>query len=374
MSMDVSSEMIHSLLPLYLVAVMGVGAGAVGLLEGVAESTVLVVKMFSGAISDRLGKRKTPVLAGYSLAALAKPLFPLAGSFNTIVAARIIDRIGKGIRGAPRDALIADLVSSEQRGAAYGLRQSLDTVGALAGPLLASLLMRKFDGNFRMVFWVAVAPAFLSVLTLALFVREPPGPVNEGSSRPRLRWSELQYYPKMFWLVVGVGALFTLSRFSEAFLILRAGSLGIDRNDVPLVMVVMNAVYAASAYPAGRLSDRINRRTLLAIGAGVLIVADLFLAQAKGVPMLMTGVGLWGLHMGLTQGLFAALVADHAPSERRGTAFGLFSLVSGVAMFLASVIAGQLWDRAGAPSTFYAGAGFAAMAFFLLASIRSPKN
>lgn len=374
MFMDVSSEMIHSLLPLYLVTVMGVGASAVGLLEGVAESTVLVVKMFSGAISDWIGKRKGPALVGYGLAAMTKPLFPLANSFVTIFAARIIDRVGKGIRGAPRDALIADLVSSEQRGAAYGLRQSLDTVGALAGPLFASLLMLSSGGDFRKVFWIAVVPAFLSVGMLALFVREPPGLVNNGNSRPKLQWAELRYYSKTFWWVVGVGALFTLSRFSEAFLVLRAGNLGLDTSYAPLVMVVMNAVYALSAYPAGWFSDRMDRRTLLAIGAGVLIVADVFLAQAAGTTTLMIGVALWGLHMGLTQGLFAALVADHAPPGRRGTAFGLFNLVSGVAMLAASVIAGQLWDRVGAAATFYAGAGFAMLALLGFLFRRGAKE
>jgi MFS family permease len=368
MFMDVSSEMIHSLLPVYLVSVMGVGATAVGVLEGVAESTVLIVKMFSGAISDRIGKRKAPTLAGYGLAAVTKPMFPLAGSFFTVFTARIMDRIGKGIRGAPRDALVADLVPTELRGASYGLRQSLDTIGALAGPLFATLLMLRTGGDFRTVFWIAVVPALVSVAMLALFVREPPGLVKTGNNGPTLHWSELRQYSPAFWWVVGVGGVFTMARFSEAFLVLRAADLGLSNSYVPLVMVVMNVVYGLSAYPAGWLSDWMDRRMLLGLGAGVLIIADVLLAQADGTPLLLAGVALWGLHMGLTQGLFAALIADTAPIERRGTAFGLFSLVSGVAMLAASVLAGGLWDRIGAPATFYAGAGFAAMALlgFLL--------
>lgn len=370
--MDVSSEMIHSLLPLYLTSVMGVGATAVGILEGVAESTVLIVKMFSGALSDWLGKRKAPTLAGYGLAAVTKPVFPLAGSFATIFAARVIDRVGKGIRGAPRDALVADMVPPELRGASYGLRQSLDTAGALAGPLFATLLMLASAGNFRTVFWIAVIPAFISVGMLALFVHEPPTVAKTASARPKLQWSELRYYSTTFWWIVTLGALLTLARFSEAFLVLRAGNIGLGNSFVPLVMVVMNLLYAISAYPAGWLSDRMDRGSLLAIGAAVLIVADVFLAQANGTTVLMTGVALWGLHMGLTQGLFAALVADTAPAERRGTAFGIFNLVSGIAMLAASVIAGGLWDRVGAPATFYAGAGFAALSLmgFLLRPVR----
>jgi MFS family permease len=288
-------------------------------------------------------------------------MFPLANSFVMVFAARIIDRIGKGIRGAPRDALVADIVPAELRGASYGLRQSLDTIGALAGPLFATSLMVMSGGNFRSVFWIAVIPAFVSVAMLALFVKEPPGLVKTGNARPKLEWSELRYYSRTFWWVTGAGALFTLARFSEAFLVLRAGNLGLSSSYVPLVMVVMNVVYALSAYPAGWLSDRMDRRTLLGLGAAVLIAADLFLAQAGGTAILMAGVALWGLHMGLTQGLFAALVADNAPPERRGTAFGLFNLVSGVALLAASVIAGELWDRVGAAATFYAGAGFAAL-------------
>jgi MFS family permease len=363
MFMDISSEMIHSLLPVFVVSVLGASAAALGLLEGVAESAVHLARMFSGALSDWLGKRKGLALAGYGLAALTKPAFAVASSYGVVFGARLTDRIGKGIRGAPRDALIAELTPRELWGSGYGLRQSLDTVGALCGPVVATLLMLASGGDFRLVFWIAVAPAFVSVCLLALLVHEPPRPSAPRAARPQLRWRELRLFPPAFWSVLVIGASFTLARFSEAFLILRAADLGVANDYLPLVLAAMNGVYGALAYPAGRLSDRVDRRRVLAAGAAVLVLADVVLARAAGVPALMLGITLWGIHLGLSQGLLAALVADASPPERRGTAFGLFNLVSGVVLLAASVAAGQIWDRAGAPATFYAGAGFAALAW-----------
>ena len=361
MFMDVSSEMIHSLLPVFLVSVLGASATALGLLEGLAEGTVNVVKIFSGALSDWLGKRKALALIGYGMAALTKPLFPLANSFSLVFVARLIDRIGKGVRGAPRDALVADLAPQRVRGASYGLRQSLDTIGAFIGPLAAICLMLAFKGDFRRVFWVAVLPAFVAVGLLALFVHEPPDSKKPLKVRPQVRWWELQHFSPAFWFVVAIGAVFTLARFSEAFLVLRASNLGLGNNYVPLVLVVMNAVYAASSYPAGHLSDRMDRRMVLAIGGIALIVADVLLATATGIIGLAAGISFCGLHMGFSQGLLAALVADAAPIDRRGNAFGFFSLVSGIVLLIASLVAGALWDRIGAPATFYTGASFAAL-------------
>ena len=252
------------------------------------------------------------------------------------------------------------------RGASYGLRQSLDTVGALTGPLIATLLMLASGGSFRLVFWAALVPALASVAVLIRFVHEPSG-AAAPVARPRIRWWELRAFPKTFWYVVAVGAVFTMARFSEAFLVLRAGDLGLASDYVPLVMVAMNAAYAASAYPAGKLSDRMDRRFVLAAGALVLVIADVVLAGANGIAGLIAGVMLWGLHIGLSQGLLAALVADAAPAERRGSAFGLFNLASGAMLLAASVVAGELWDRVGAPATFYAGAAFAGIAFIGLA-------
>ncbi|THF65862.1 MFS transporter [Pseudothauera nasutitermitis] len=364
--MDISSEMIHSLLPLFMVAGLGASALVIGLIEGVAEATAQIVKVFSGVLSDYLGKRKWLAVAGYGLGALSKPLFALAQGVGLVFTARFIDRIGKGIRGAPRDALVADVTPRHLRGEAYGLRQSLDTVGAFAGPLLAVGLMLLWANDFRLIFWVAVIPAVLSVALLVFGLREPP---VRDPAKPRtnpIRRENLRRLPAAYWWVVALGAVFTLARFSEAFLVLRAEQLGIALAVVPLVMVAMNLVYALCAYPFGWLSDRISRRALLAWGLVVLIVADLVLAASDGWPLLLVGVGLWGVHMGMTQGLLAAMVADSAPADLRGTAFGFFNLLSGVALLLASVIAGVLWDTLGASMTFHAGALFSALALAVL--------
>lgn len=364
--MDVSSELIHSLLPVFLVTVVGASALAIGLLEGAAEAAALIVKVFSGALSDYLGKRKPLAVAGYALGAVSKPLFALANSFGMVFAARFVDRIGKGIRGAPRDALVADLVEPGQRGAAYGLRQSLDTVGAFVGPLLAVGLMLLWSNDFRAVFWVAVIPATLAVILLLVGVREPAR--DTSRHRPPMHWRELRRLRADYWWVVALGAVFTLARFSEAFLVLRAQQNGLGLAWIPLVLVAMNIVYALSAYPFGRLSDRIRHGTLLAAGLVVLIGADLVLAWAASWPAVFLGVALWGLHMGMTQGLLATMVAANAPAELRGTAFGFFSLLSGLAMLLASVLAGLLWDQFGASYTFFAGAVFCVLALALIAA------
>lgn len=359
--MDISSEMIHSLLPLFMVGTLGASALVVGLIEGLAEATALIVKVFSGVLSDWWGRRKGLAVFGYALGALTKPLFALASGTGLILTARLLDRVGKGVRGAPRDALVADLAPPEMRGAAFGLRQSLDTVGAFMGPLLAVGLMLLWNDNFRAVFWVAVVPGLLAVALLLVGVREPERPSNEHRSNP-IRRENLRRLSGAYWWVVGVGAVFTLARFSEAFLVLRAEQSGVPLAFVPLVMVAMNLVYSVSAYPFGKLADRMNHRTLLALGLAVLIAADLVLASSAHWATVLAGVALWGVHMGMTQGLLATMVADTAPADLRGTAFGFFNLVSGVAMLLASALAGLLWDQLGAASTFYSGALLSAVA------------
>ena len=364
--MDVSSELIHSLLPVFMVTGLGATALQVGIVEGIAESTALIAKVFSGAISDYFGKRKGLAVLGYGLGAISKPLFALALSVNWVLAARFMDRIGKGIRGAPRDALVADLAPPEIRGAAFGLRQSLDTVGAFLGPLLAIGLMLLFAGDFRTVFWFAVIPAAIAVLLLVFGVQEPGRTGTQGKPVNPIQWSTLSTLSGAYWFVVLAGAVFTLARFSEAFLILRGQQQGLPDSFAPLVMVVMNIVYAASAYPLGKLADRMSHRKLLALGLGVLIAADLVLALGQGLAAVALGVALWGLHMGMTQGLLATMVADTAPAQLRGTAFGFFNLASGIAMLIASVLAGVLWDVLGASATFYAGAAFAAAALLLI--------
>jgi MFS family permease len=360
--MDASSELIHSLLPVFMGTVLGVSMLTIGIIEGVAEATAAVVKVFSGAVSDYLGRRKTPVVIGYGLAALTKPVFPLATSVGWVFGARFLDRIGKGIRGAPRDALVADITPPEQRGAAYGLRQALDSVGALIGPLLAILLMVWLASDIRAVMWFAVIPAVGAVALLVFFLREPRRESRGGAVRMPLRLAHARHLGLDYWLVVGLGAAFTLARFSEAFLVLRAEDLGLSLAFVPLVMVVMNVFYSGFAYPAGAAADRIGRRGLLLVGLALLVLADLLLAFAETPSLALAGSALWGLHMAVTQGLFAKLVADTAPDALRGTAFGLFHLVSGGALLLASVLAGALWTLYGPAATFLAGAGFAGLA------------
>lgn len=362
--MDISSEMIHSLLPLFMVTSLNASSLTIGLIEGIAEATALIVKIFSGAISDYWGKRKGLALIGYGLGAFSKPLFALAASSGMVLSAHFIDRIGKGIRGAPRDALVADITPAKIRGAAFGLRQSLDTVGAFLGPLLAVALMLWWANDFRAIFWVATIPGLLAVLVLLLGVTEPPN-INHHRSNP-IRRENLQRLSSAYWQVVIIGAMFTLARFSEAFLVLRAQQSGIAIAWVPLVMVAMNIFYAISAYPFGKLSDRISPNTLLAYGLLTLIVADLLLASSTSWQLLLAGVALWGMHMGMTQGLLAKMVADTAPADLRGTAFGFFNLVGGIAMLIASVLAGLLWDEFGAGFTFLAGAAFCLLTLLAL--------
>jgi MFS family permease len=370
MLMDISSEMIHALLPVYLVTVLGASMVTVGVIEGIAEATASITKIFSGALSDWLGKRKWLAALGYGLAAFTKPVFPLAPTIGWLVAARFVDRIGKGIRGAPRDALVADMAPVHLRGASFGLRQSLDTVGAFTGPLLAIALMWWTADNFKTVFWFAVIPAFLSLALISFAVREPDRPHGQRSVRNPVSWAEIKNLGAAYWWVVAVATVFTLARFSEAFLILRAQNVGLPITLAPAVLVLMNVVYAVAAYPAGALSDRINRVTILAIGILLLVAADVALALLPSLGGIALGVVLWGLHMGLTQGLFAALVADTSPAELRGTAYGFFNLLGGLAMLAASIIAGALWDIAGPQVTFLAGAGFAVIALAGLLAVQ----
>jgi len=359
--MDTSSELIHSLLPVFMSTVLGASMVAIGLVEGIAEATAAVTKAFSGVLSDYLSRRKPLVILGYGLAAVTKPIFPLATSMFWVFAGRFVDRIGKGIRAAPRDALVADITPPAFRGSAYGLRQSLDSVGAFLGPLLALVFMERFANNLAAVLWVAVPPAFISVVLLVLAVHEPEQVQRDQEEAPRLSLAGASRLELRFWLVVVLGAVFTLARFSEAFLVLRATSAGLAIGYVPVVMITMNVVYAAGAYPAGIASDQMSPRTLLVAGLAMLALADLVLAAATSPLHVLVGTSFWGFHMALTQGLLSKLVSDTAPAELRGTAFGMFNLVSGGALVLASVVAGALWELVGPPATFLAGALFASV-------------
>lgn len=362
MFMDISSELVHSLLPIFMATVLGASMVTIGIVEGVAEGAAAITKVFSGAISDYFGKRKFLAVLGYALGAITKPIFPLATTIGWVFGARFVDRIGKGIRGAPRDALVADIAPPQLWGAAYGLRQSLDSVGAFIGPLLAIAFMIWFANDIKAVLWVAVVPAFLAVFLLVVAVREPEPSEHAAGPGNKLTLTDAKRLPRRYWLVVALGAVFALARFSEAFLILRAQDVGLAIGYVPAIMVVMNVVYALFAYPAGAAADRLSARTLLVFGLGVLVVADVVLAMAASPWIAFLGAAFWGLHMALTQGLLSKLVADTAPVALRGTAFGILNLVSGGALLLASVVAGSLWSVFGASATFIAGASFAAVA------------
>lgn len=370
--MDVSSELIHSLLPVFLFTSLGTSAAVIGLIDGVAEATAMVVKVFSGALSDYWGRRKPLATLGYGLGAISKPLFALATSAGAVLAARLVDRVGKGIRGAPRDALVADLAPAGMRGAAFGLRQALDTVGAFLGPILAMVLMLLWDSDFRAVFWVAVVPGFMAVALMLFGVREPERKQPALATNP-VRARNLRRLSSAYWWVVLVGAVFTLARFSEAFLVLRAQQAGLRLALMPVVLIVMNLSYSLSAYPFGKLSDTMSHDRLLGLGLGVLCTADLVLSYGDALPWVWLGITLWGVHMGITQGLLATMVAETAPADLRGTAYGVFNLVSGVALLLASSLAGLLWDRFGAAQTFLAGALFAGAALSLLAIRRAVQ-
>ena len=371
--MDVSSEMIHSLLPLFIVTTLGTSVLAVGLIEGVAESTALIVKIFSGVLSDYLGQRKRLALLGYALGAFTKPLFAIATSSGLILSARIIDRVGKGIRGAPRDALVAEIAPAHLRGAAFGLRQSLDTVGAFLGPLLAVGLMILWANDFRAVFWVAVIPGLLAVLLLFLGVTEPKQNHTNHRINP-ISIANLKRLNAAYWWVVIIGALFMLARFSEAFLVLKGQQSGIPIAYTPLIMVAMNIIYAATAYPFGKLSDRLSHTRLLAFGLIVLIAADLVIANSHHWSTLLFGLTLWGIHMGITQGLLAALVAATSPKDLLGTAYGFFNLMSGIALLVASALAGLVWDLYGSSATFYAGAVFCGLTLVSLTFAKITKT
>lgn len=367
--MDASSELIHALLPaLYLS--LGVSMATVGIIEGIAEATAAITKVFSGALSDWLGKRKLLAVIGYGLAALTKPLFPLAHSVDLVFAARFIDRVGKGIRGAPRDALIADITPDEVRGAAYGLRQSLDAAGGFIGPILAVSLMFLLSDNITLSLWFAVIPAVLCMAFLIFGVEEPE---NVPSSRAKgkknglpLNRADLTQLNGRYWLVVLIGTLFSLARFSVAFLALRAMELGLPVGLSPLVLIIMGIVFSLSSYPVGVLADRMDRGRLLALGFIALIIAEILMANASHYGLVLLGIAVWGLHLGLTQGLLSTLVADSAPDHLRGTAFGIFNLANGIALLIASLVAGILWQMLGASTTFYTGAAFAGAALTLL--------
>jgi len=361
--MDLSSEIYHALLPAFLTITLGLPVAAMGALDGIAEATANIAKLASGRLSDRSRKRKPWILLGYGMAALSKPLFPLAQGALPILGARFVDRLGKGIRGAPRDAMIADETPPELRGAAYGLRQAMDTVGAFLAPIAAVGLMLIFAGNIRAVFWVAAIPALLSFLFAWAMLREPKRRI---AAADQVVWGGWRSLDKQVRRLIAVGFLFGLARFSESFLILKAMDVGLAPAWSPMVLALFSLAYLALAYPAGALSDRMDPRSVLLAGIAVLVAADLILARAANLWIVALGVVLWGAHMALTQGIFSRMIADAAPEGERATSFGAFFFVSGVSALLASLGAGWLWDRGGPADTFMTAAGVAALAGAML--------
>lgn len=362
--MDISSETVYGILPLFLFSVLGASVTSIGFLEGVAEATALILKVISGPLSDLLKKRKPLIILGYSMGALSKPLFAIATSVPFVFAVRVFDRMGKGIRGASRDAMLADIAPEKMRGESFGVRQALDTTGAYLGPLLAIFLLWLTHNNFRVVFWIAGIPGVLSVLVLYFGVREKEHE-EKTKSKIRLKFSELKQFHISFWFISVVGAVFQLARFSDAFLILRGKDLGIDVKFTPFILIVMYAVYSLASYPVGRLSDKIRREWFLIAGFIVLMMADMVLAYAQNLYVGLIGIGLWGFHMGLSKGTLETLVADTCPSNYRGTSYGIFNLFSAIALLIASTIAGILWDQFGPKATFLASAAISLLSLLL---------
>ena len=367
--MDLSSEIYHALLPAFLTVTLGLPVVAMGALDGIAEATSSMAKLVSGRLSDRQQRRKPWIVLGYGLAAFSKPLFPLAQGALPILGARFIDRLGKGIRGAPRDAMIADETSPELRGAAFGLRQALDTVGGFLAPLAAVGLMILFANDIRAVFWIAIIPAFLSFLFAWAMLREAR---THAPTQTIAKWGGWRSLDRQVKRLIAIGFLFGLARFSEGFLILKALDVGLAVQWSPLALALFSLSFMLLAYPAGSLSDRIDPRTLLLAGIALLVAADLWLAQAADLWAVAVGIILWGAHMALTQGIFARMIADAAPEGERATSFGAYFFVSGIATLLASVGAGLLWDRDGAGATFTAAAAIAGVAGAMLVLL--PKR
>jgi len=372
--MDISSEIIHSLLPIFMVSILGSSIIAIGIVEGISEATFLLIRIFSGVLSDYLGKRKIISVIGYGISALSKPLFPLANSVSLILIARFFDRLGKGVRESPRDALIGDIAPKSIRGACFGLRQSLDTIGALIGPIVAILGLLIFSNNIRAILWVSVIPAILSVVIFIVGIHDVEHKYTEDEKTFIFKFKNIFKIGTEYWQIVLIGGLLNLARFSDAFLILKAYELGLPITYVPLVMVLMNCFYAVSSYPAGILSDNINRKFILIIGIVFLIIADLVLAFTDSTWMLALGVGFWGMHMAFTKGILDAMVTDTASIRLLGSAYGIFNFVCGIAVLFASIISGVLWQVYGPFYSFSVGAFLAFLACLSLSLLIKNNN
>lgn len=366
--MDISSEMIHALLPLFMAGALGASAIWIGLVEGIGEGTALIAKVFSGVVADRFGHKKHLVFAGYFLGVVSKPVFALAGCMPVVLAARFFDRIGKGLRGAPRDAIVADVTDESIRGAAYGLRQSLDAAGAFVGPLIATLLLLLWTEDLRSIFWIALIPGAACLLLILIGVEDN---VTETKNTKRIEWNEIgSVMTPAFRQLVILGTLFSLARFSNAFIVLKAADIGIDQAWIPMIIVLMHIAFSLSSYPFGMLADRLNPMRLLALGMVLLALSDLLFAFAANTAVLILGVVLFGMHLGATQGIFSAIVSEVAVSHLRATAFGVFNFFSGIALLVSGLVAGGLWELFGAQYCFAGGVVFAVLTLVLIQRFR----
>jgi len=375
---DFSSEMVYPINPIFLTRVLGASPEVVGLIEGVAESTASLLKLYSGWLSDRLGKRKPLTIAGYGLAAFTKPLIGLAGGWGTVFAARFLDRTGKGLRSAPRDALIADSVAPNQRGRAYGFHRSMDTTGAVLGPLVGWLFLQQFPTHLRWLYFVAFIPAVVGVLVLLAFVREKtaPAPAVDSVARPveppRFALSGLSSGYRRYLFAV---AVFGIGNSSDAFLLLRAQDKGVPVSQALLLYALFNVVEASLGWFAGRWGDRVGRRPLIALGWGVFALVYLGFALLNGPVAAWLLFVVYGLYYTLTQGTQKALAADLANPARRGAEIGAFQLVTGIAALPASLIAGWLYNAVSSAAPFYLGAASALCAIaVLLAGADRPAS
>ncbi len=361
---DFGTKAIQSILPLFLVSVLGANVSIIGLIEGIAESTASILKLFSGALSDYWGRRKELAILGYGLSTAIIPLFALANSPLWVLVARFGDRLGKGIRVAPRNALVADVTPIEQRGAAYGLRQTLDTIGAFSGPLVATIILLISGQNFRLVFWVALVSGIISVCLLVKGIRETPSSKEKRSKL--IQWDTFQQLGRNYWVLVLAATLFNLGHFSDAFLLLKAQHIGIANAWIPLSMIVMNFSYMLSAYPLGLLSDRMGRKQLLVVAFWLFSLVYLGFAWVQQPQQIWGLFALYGVYLGMSQGILLALVADVTPSELRGTGFGVINLVIGIILLPANLLAGFVWETANPQIPFLLGSFLAILASFIL--------
>ena len=367
--MDVSSEMIYPLVPLFLSNVLGVNKSIIGLIEGIAESTASLLKVFSGWFSDRIGNRKWLMAAGYSISTLSRPIVSLATGWQHILGSRFMDRFGKGIRTAPRDAIIAESSEKTHLGRAFGLHRSMDTMGAVVGPALAFLLLGLFSNNYRMVFWLSIIPGTIAVLLIIFFITEKKKVSLPHSDRPKLT---LKHFDWRFKFFVVIAAVFAIGNSSDVFLILRAQQVGVPIVMIPVVYLLFNLVYSLSSIPAGIAADRFGKKRVILLGFILFAILYYGFAIAKDTTAIWVLFGFYGLFMGLTEGIQKAFLATIIPPDFKATAFGVYNSAVGIAMFPASLIGGWLWDHVSPSATFYFGsitAGLSAILFIVFITV-----